>query len=1272
MYKYVLIGLFIANVCLARQFRCVEAYGGNYEDESMSIIQTKDGCFVVSGYTNSYGAGDFDALLMKVDEYGNPLWTRVFGGSGVDLLYSVIETNDSGLVIAGRTNSFGAGNYDILLAKYSKIGDFLWAKTIGGANDDYAFPIIPTSDGGYAIGGATDSWGNAYRDFFVVKLDSLFGLIWAAALGWLHPEDVRSIVQTADNGFAFTGNSWSFSSNDNAAILCRLDSLGNPLWCRNWGARSAPADNDVCFDIVIAPDNDLVCAGFTERYDAAGQRDIMVSKFTDAGVHLWTTTLGGASNDEGYSLVLLPDSSFTVAGISESFGSGSYDITISGIGKNGSHLWSNVFGGSDTDRIWSMGRTIDNGYALSGNTMSYGVDSIDMLIALADSTGNPGIASTISPTVGNPSPTIWTDAPSVVFPVPTVQNQTPSVISVVPDTHIIYRDSIALKVSDIYPNGGINQQALTARVHGAHFQGGFISAVEFHKTGYPDVAATSINVISDNLLTCVFDLNGVAPGHYHLIVENNSGVDSVPLCFSVYDPYPQDYRWIPTVVGNSSNDMFGVDVGGTAYWWAVDEMVVSYAGGIGNALASYWTGASWQQFEYGTESGAMVDVAIGDGNDDGMVEAFYANTYGYIYEYYYFGGWHMNSMGGVGNSFRAIAIGDANNDGAVEVYAGNWDFSVYQYIWDGSNWIGSVIGPSGSFMWKLAVGDGNNDNEMEVYLPSFDNSMYQYKWDGVNWTRTLVGDGNSFMYAVAIGDGNNDGNMEVYGANDDGNLYQFEWNGGSWIKTAVGTGSGGMHGVAVGDGDGDGVLEVYGGDNSGHLNQYTWSGSVWEDEIIAVNGANLVDIEVGDGNNDGEVEIYAASQYHNCVYQYKLEAAPWIALSDTSHDYGACYVGDSLDWEYLIISNIGSDTLFIDSIISNAPDFYIINPSYPDTLLINDSLLVTVRFKPTIDDTITGILSIHTDDPLTPTMNVNLRGVGIEGVPPEPFSLLAPVDSIILGISRPTFLWESSFDSSGIKNYEIYVADTMRASIFDTTWAADYDLQEGYNDWFIIVYDSVDNWRYSNETWSVLIDTTGPAFDSTTIWADTSFIGPFPVWTKISDMSGIDSVSLSFKRIEDPDWWCYPMDDSGGGWYYEEIAQVYVTDDTVKYYLYASDIANPFSSATDPPGAPANYYWFIANLTGILEQSKIPKKFSFRLMGNPVQNAASFKLGLPTDGEVYLQIYDVSGRLIDRPIAGKKQAGFHTIRWRPVSAGVYFYRLQSSWERKTGKLLILK
>lgn len=118
-----------------------KTFGGASDDIGYSVQQTNDGGYIIAGWTQSFGAGNSDGYLLKTNEAGDILWTKTFGGIGWDDCYSVQQTNDDGFIIAGQTNSFGAGNNDVYLVKTNMDGIVVSDnETITEQNDFTVFP----------------------------------------------------------------------------------------------------------------------------------------------------------------------------------------------------------------------------------------------------------------------------------------------------------------------------------------------------------------------------------------------------------------------------------------------------------------------------------------------------------------------------------------------------------------------------------------------------------------------------------------------------------------------------------------------------------------------------------------------------------------------------------------------------------------------------------------------------------------------------------------------------------------------------------------------------------------------------------------------------------------------------------------------------------------------------------------------------------------------------------------------------------------------------
>ena len=173
---------------------------------------TSDGGYIIAGYTSSYGAGGYDLWLVKTDASGTENWNKTFGGTSHDLGNSVQQTSDGGYVITGETDSYGAGSRDLWLVKIDASGTENWNKTFGGTGGDFGYSVQQTSDGGYVIAGQTNSYGAGSFYIWLVKTDASGTENWNKIFGGTGWDDASSVQQTSDGGYVITGSTTSYGA----------------------------------------------------------------------------------------------------------------------------------------------------------------------------------------------------------------------------------------------------------------------------------------------------------------------------------------------------------------------------------------------------------------------------------------------------------------------------------------------------------------------------------------------------------------------------------------------------------------------------------------------------------------------------------------------------------------------------------------------------------------------------------------------------------------------------------------------------------------------------------------------------------------------------------------------------------------------------------------------------------------------------------------------------------------------------------------------------
>jgi hypothetical protein len=317
-------------------------------------------------------------------------FAKTIGRSNDDEAWSIIQSSDGGYAVAGWTWSFGAGYEDMYVVKLDASGNVQWTKTIGGSYGDEANSIIQSSDGGYVVAGYTSSFGAGGRDIYVVKLDASGNVQWTKTIGGSGWDEANSIIQSSDGGYAVAGWTGSFGAGGWDIYVVKLDASGNVQWTKTIGG----SNDDGALSIIQSSDGGYVVAGWTESF-GAGDRDMFVVKLDSSGNVQWTKTIGGSYGDEANSIIQSSDGGYVVAGRTESFGAGGWDIYVVKLDASGNVQWTKTIGGSYGDEANSIIQSSDGGYVVAGRTESFGAGGWDIYVVKLDASGNVQWTKTI-------------------------------------------------------------------------------------------------------------------------------------------------------------------------------------------------------------------------------------------------------------------------------------------------------------------------------------------------------------------------------------------------------------------------------------------------------------------------------------------------------------------------------------------------------------------------------------------------------------------------------------------------------------------------------------------------------------------------------------------------------------------------------------------------------------------------------------------------------------------------------------------------------------
>lgn len=272
-----------------------------------SVIRTSDGCYVITT-TEAVAFVNWAAsvLVIKINEYGDTSWVRKYGTGNIldyktTIGYCTAQMTSGNLITVGVTDAYGAGEKDIYLIKSDITGNTFWRKTIGDAGSNYGKIIKQTPDYGFIICGTT------YSDGLLVKTDSSGIIQWSKKYdlsGAVWPADIEI---TSDHGFLITGYTNSFGSND--IFVIKTDSLGNILWNKIIGNTA----NDGSCDISLLPGGGFMLTGYWTNPLSSIYNMILID-FNSNGDTLWTRVYDTYAYSLGYAVSPVSDGGFLISG----------------------------------------------------------------------------------------------------------------------------------------------------------------------------------------------------------------------------------------------------------------------------------------------------------------------------------------------------------------------------------------------------------------------------------------------------------------------------------------------------------------------------------------------------------------------------------------------------------------------------------------------------------------------------------------------------------------------------------------------------------------------------------------------------------------------------------------------------------------------------------------------------------------------------------------------------------------------------------------------
>ena len=276
-----------------------EIYQKGVDDCFKSVKQTSDGGFIAAGYFSDSISWDYVAWIMKTDAFGTIEWDQSYSTNNRgNQAEDVIETSDGGFVITGNRNNNG-DNAKALLRKYSNDGTLLWSEQFSSSNYNEGISLIETSDNNLVFVGFSGTSHGAYKHF-MVKADADGNEIWEKRFGNNTQQSLNAVCEAPEGGYVATG----YCNNYDDLYIVKYDTEGNQEWEKSYDAsESHDWDTDHGNDIIPANGGGYYILGSTSVYPgSAGQDDFWLIKTNSSGDTLWTEIIGGEWWDIGQSI----------------------------------------------------------------------------------------------------------------------------------------------------------------------------------------------------------------------------------------------------------------------------------------------------------------------------------------------------------------------------------------------------------------------------------------------------------------------------------------------------------------------------------------------------------------------------------------------------------------------------------------------------------------------------------------------------------------------------------------------------------------------------------------------------------------------------------------------------------------------------------------------------------------------------------------------------------------------------------------------------------
>lgn len=313
---------YLAEIDINGNFIKEKNLGNEFDDDATSVIAENDGTFLLGGNTTT-ATGTKDMLLFKLNAEHEILWQKTYGGTNNEELNFILPIENSGYFLLGLTESFGAGSRDVFLIRIDENGNELWSKTYGGSNQEGGNQMVATDDGNFLIFGFTQSFGAGDRDFYLLKINPQGDVIWTKTYGSPNYEESQELIKVKNGGYLLFGHSAAFDLNHDMYAV-KINEDGDIIWGETYGGNAHDGGEGTLQD----SDGNFLLLGRSNSF-GNGEEAYLV-KTNLQGEIVSENNYGSSSDDAGFHILETP-LSYIIIG--ETKASGNYQMMVKKIPK---------------------------------------------------------------------------------------------------------------------------------------------------------------------------------------------------------------------------------------------------------------------------------------------------------------------------------------------------------------------------------------------------------------------------------------------------------------------------------------------------------------------------------------------------------------------------------------------------------------------------------------------------------------------------------------------------------------------------------------------------------------------------------------------------------------------------------------------------------------------------------------------------------------------------------------------------------------------------